>query len=393
MLRDAGSMTILTPVKSRLHRGGILYGQMYSLTKEIVDAARTYPFQNPDLRHLAVDPQLRNGMQSISGKPASCNITDRAYLVSKRRCHYSLADSKQRSFGVREEYRISWGLFQSVLTVRRSLTPEARSTQLPGRPSCLWAVRTPIFVDYVWHNINKFTTGFELIRAQRSGGLTTWEQTKMMDMFLRCLRVAVGGHDYSREGALWWSRRELPQPAGLPRVYYGLGFSQTLEKYGYCWIEPRIDWTLLTFLPDITGSVLFGNGTLHQRFMKYSGHARHFFGLSRCADLGLEWLRQYPGENVISDQIVSWLCHICLQQMRADVLHSIQGDLRPQVRKTILDDHVQFCRKGLSATLVNGMTAVWGNRVSVKSPQEVAQALFCLNDGWQAPVVFDRCPG
>ncbi|KAH7186860.1 hypothetical protein DER44DRAFT_183826 [Fusarium oxysporum] len=68
--------------------------------------------------------------------------------------------------------------------------------------------------------------------------------------------------------------------------------------------------------------------------------------------------------------------------MRADVLHSIQSDLRPNVRTTILDDHVQFCRKGLSAALVNGMTAVSGNRASVKSPQEVAQALFGLNDGW-----------
>jgi hypothetical protein len=50
MLRDAGGMTTLTPLRSRLRRGGILYGQMYNLTKEIIDAARTFPFQNPDLR-------------------------------------------------------------------------------------------------------------------------------------------------------------------------------------------------------------------------------------------------------------------------------------------------------------------------------------------------------
>ncbi|KAH8662656.1 hypothetical protein BGZ61DRAFT_299939, partial [Ilyonectria robusta] len=147
MLRDAGSMTTLTPPSSRLRRGGILYGQMYSLTKEIIDAARTFPFQNPDLRHLALDPQLRN-------------------------------------------------------------------------------VRSHVFVDFVWHNINKFTTGFELVRAQR----------------------------------------ELPQPVGSPQVRHGLGFSQTLEQYGYCWIEPRIDWALLRFLPSITDSVLFGNGTLQQRY-------------------------------------------------------------------------------------------------------------------------------
>ncbi|KAH7140513.1 hypothetical protein B0J13DRAFT_392746, partial [Dactylonectria estremocensis] len=59
MLRDAGGMTTLTPPSSRLCRGGIRYGQMYSLTKEMIDAARTFPFQNPDLRHMALDPQLR----------------------------------------------------------------------------------------------------------------------------------------------------------------------------------------------------------------------------------------------------------------------------------------------------------------------------------------------
>ncbi|KAF4345758.1 hypothetical protein FBEOM_276 [Fusarium beomiforme] len=329
------------------------------------------------------NPQLRNGMQSIGGKPASGkNVTDRAYLASKRRCHYGLTDSKQRSFGVREEYRMSWTLFQSVLAVLRSLTLEARCHQLPGPPSYLWAVRTPVFVDYVWHIINKFTTGFELVLAQCSEGLTTWEQTKMMDMFPQCLRVAVGGYDYSRQGALWWSRRELPQPVDLLRVYHGLGFGRTLEQFGYCWIEPRINWATLKFFPDITDSVVFGNGTLHQRYLKHGGHVRHFFDLSRRADLGLEWLQRYPMGDAITDQIVSWLCHICLQPMRAVVLHSIQSDLRPNVRTTILEDHVQFCRKGLSAALINGMTAVSGNRARVKSPQEVAQALFGLNEGW-----------
>ncbi|KAJ0137720.1 hypothetical protein HZ326_19302 [Fusarium oxysporum f. sp. albedinis] len=346
----AGGMTTLTPPTSRLRRGGILYGQMYSLTKEIVDAARTFPFQNPDLRHLALDPQLRNGVQSIYGKPVSGkDITDRAYLASKRRCHYGLTDSKQRSFGIREEYRISWTLFQSVLTALRSLAPEARSIKLPGSPTHLWAIRSSAFVNFVWHNIYKFTTGFELVQAQCSAGLTTWEQTKIMDMFLRCLRVAVGGHDYSREGAL-------------------------------CTVRPWI-W------PDIRAILLI---------QSYLGMALFINDISNMmAMLG------------ISLTLVA-LCHICLQQMRADVLHSIQGDLRPKVRTTILDDHVQFWRKGLSATLVSGMNAVSGNRASVKSPQEVDQALFGSNDsiaishagrtstqdqGWQAPVAFYRYPG
>lgn len=133
MLRDAGSMTTLTPPGSRLRRGGILYGQMYSLTKEIIDAARTFPFQNPDLRHLALDTELRNCVHHICGKARSANnITERAYLACKRRCHYGFTDSKQRSFGVREEYRISWVLFQSALAVLRSLPSEQLLYQATG---------------------------------------------------------------------------------------------------------------------------------------------------------------------------------------------------------------------------------------------------------------------
>jgi hypothetical protein len=94
----------------------------------------------------------------------------------------------------------------------------------------------------------------------------------MIDMFLSCLRVAAGGHDYYRRGSLWWSRRERPvRSARLMQVQYGLGFSRTLEQYDYCWLEPRIDWARLTFLPDITDFVLFGSGTL-RRHLQCGGH-------------------------------------------------------------------------------------------------------------------------
>ena len=77
-------MTTLTPPESRLRRGGILYSQIYSLTKEIIDAARTYPFQNSDLRHLALDSQPRNGVQSICGNAMSGNPTRLFSLLSCR---------------------------------------------------------------------------------------------------------------------------------------------------------------------------------------------------------------------------------------------------------------------------------------------------------------------
>lgn len=75
--------------------------------------------------------------------------------------------------------------------------------RLLGPLPYLWLVRGPVFVDFVWHNINKFTTSFKLFKARCVLGLTAWEQTKVIDiLFLCCLQVAVGSHNYSRQTAL-----------------------------------------------------------------------------------------------------------------------------------------------------------------------------------------------
>ncbi|KAK9489188.1 hypothetical protein V1508DRAFT_83875 [Lipomyces doorenjongii] len=211
----------------------------------------------------------------------------------------------------------------------------------------------------------------------------------MMDMFLSCLRVAAGGHDYSRRGPLWWSRRErAAQSAGPAQVTYELGFSQTLEQYGYCWIECRIDWARLAFFPDITDFILFGSGTLQRRYLECGGHVQHFFDLTRRADFGLEWLRQYPQENVITNRIMSWLAHLYLRQMRLDVLRAIQREIRPDARSAIVDDQVQFCREGLSAILNGDMTAVTGHRTNFKNnPYQAFRALFGSDDGRKTNVL------
>ncbi|KAJ6064674.1 hypothetical protein N7444_000327 [Penicillium canescens] len=96
------------------------------------------------------------------------------------------------------------------------------------------------------------------------------------------------------------------------------------------------------FFPDITDFVLFGSGTLQRRYLECGGHIQHFFDLTRRADLGLEWLRQYPKEDAITNRILSLLAHLCLQQMRLDILRTIRREIRPDARSAILDNQVQF---------------------------------------------------
>lgn len=94
MLRDAGSLTTLTLVRSCLRRGGVLYGQMYNLIKEIFDVTRIFLFQNPELRQLVLDSQLRNSAQSLR-KVSSWGkaVTERAYFGVYRWCRRLLSQA------------------------------------------------------------------------------------------------------------------------------------------------------------------------------------------------------------------------------------------------------------------------------------------------------------
>jgi hypothetical protein len=115
-----------------------------------------------------------------------------------------------------------------------------------------------------------------------------------MAMFLRCLRFVFGGHALRRESALWWSRRQ--RTVGQPpqqRLWYGLGFCNTLPRYKYCWLEPRLNWNQLTFRSHITDHVLFGNNMLRGQYLRRGGQVRDFFNTTQQLELALQWIEQY----------------------------------------------------------------------------------------------------
>jgi hypothetical protein len=66
----------------------------------------------------------------------------------------------------------------------------------------VWPIRTVVYTNFLYRNVDKFATGFEVVLARCQRDYVTWEQTKIMAMFLRCLRYALNGHQLSRESAL-----------------------------------------------------------------------------------------------------------------------------------------------------------------------------------------------
>jgi hypothetical protein len=157
------------------------------------------------------------------------------------------------------------------------LQSESREEQrvlLYDCPGYARAIKTEVYLNFLWRSADKFATGFEVVLSRCKKELVTWEQTKMMAMFLRCLRFVLGGHELKRESALWWGKRErAPNEESEHRVWYGLGFGNTMGRYTYCWMERRVDWEELKFLPEIKDQVLFGNNTLRGQYLRRGGQS------------------------------------------------------------------------------------------------------------------------
>ncbi|ETN43757.1 uncharacterized protein HMPREF1541_02916 [Cyphellophora europaea CBS 101466] len=272
MLYEAVDFTSLTPPTSRLRRGSLLYSQFYSTTKEPLDAAKHFPFQNTYLRELALGPYLQAAARCIIGSSAQKVVSlEQAYLATKVRYYTALTASRGKAYGTREEHRISWTQFQSLHTFSQVQGPATLPgpSEVSGTLSCIWIIPTLTFFDFAWYNSNKFAAGFKLIRTYTlQQHVTRWEQVKMMDMFLYCLQYAAGSYNYRRASPLWWNHRSIPNrnAQDLETLYYGLSSSVTLPQYSYCWLQPLFNWSCLAFQPGLTNYTLFGTGHLHQNY-------------------------------------------------------------------------------------------------------------------------------
>ena len=84
---------------------------------------------------VGLNPQIRQGARhAAGGHRRGAKILERAYCASKRRTRDALLGSKKKSFGIREEHRISWALFLRLLNRLRLEAPEDLELVLPDSP-------------------------------------------------------------------------------------------------------------------------------------------------------------------------------------------------------------------------------------------------------------------
>jgi hypothetical protein len=389
MLEDAVGLTNRIPKNSRLYRAGLIYDQVYTSWKLSLDATKTYPFQNEVLESMAIDRTILRGAQTAGygGRRGPMDrVVEHAYLSSKERLRISMLDARGKSFGWRHEQRCALPLYEGLhlqLEQDELLCMAPPPVSVP-QPTCIWAVKTSTFLPFVTRQVNKYATGFEFLRARCSTGFITWEQTKMMAMFLRCLRFTVGGHQLSRESALW--KESAESTTGTPattQTWRGLGFQTSLATSGYCWIQPGlIDWTHLCFRTEVTEHILFGNQAMKFAYLKKGGQARDFFHSSMKTELALGWLRHYEDNRMIRDRMLQWLGHLCLQQLRADLFPLLQKEVHEEFWPALRSGDYPLTYKYLGRAYKRGYAVTAGNRSHHKDVKALLKYIWGFDDQW-----------
>ncbi|KAF8446883.1 hypothetical protein BDZ91DRAFT_853647 [Kalaharituber pfeilii] len=248
LLNDVGSMTLEPGKRHPLRFAGLIYSQFYSSTKEILDAAKTYPFADQSLEGLAVDPSLHKEWQREAkhfGCKWSAQKARQTYGSSKLRVAEGLTSALSKSFGVREEHRMTIDLLLQIgkhMEARGLINqPLACPTfqTSPHRYPPFLAIPTHIAIEYLRANVNKFAFGFEYSLVKDGGKTISPAAGQMALMFLQFLRASYQGFPVRRTPGMWI---DISQPNNEP-PRHGMGLQYTLAHRGYGFLQQhKIAW-------------------------------------------------------------------------------------------------------------------------------------------------------
>lgn len=270
MLDNSCDMRIEMSQASLKRKKGWVFSQLYNSFKELADAAKVKPFHNPFLNRLAWDPKVEAMIRHQGkGSAATRNQLRNSYIDSKGRLSQSLNDSMKRSYGVREEHRVTLEFFRRMVQSLGEVDEEQDDEeQLPdvGQASPpYFALSSDSFLTFLTYNVNKFLLAFEWIFTLNRDAAISYEHCKVLAMLLQSLKYCYDTAPIHHEDGLWkdtWSMRR--QKA----VTHGMGIGKTICESGYGWFLPKIDWQTMTFQAHLAESMRYSNTALRETYRK-----------------------------------------------------------------------------------------------------------------------------
>jgi hypothetical protein len=324
MTRDVGNLTITGKKKSMIRKGGLMYSQFYSMNKLQFDAIKHFPWDDGDdtMAMMALDQGYREALRATVGAKAvdmkacrqSYNHCGRRYLLGTRM-------NDDRSWGVREEHRMSLKLVKAINSelhcrgdpeLRR---PESRF-QFYVHPTKL--VNT--FSEVVTLPIASW---YQETLGMAPEGMLGIDRQKLAILQCFLLKNSYGCSLLRQNPILWEKRVWREGEEGGKKI--GLGLKDQIETYGFGWLPNEMfDWKSNNFVKGIAEQFPFPIRVLDKRYQCRRRERATMMGILQEMDqvIGrIQVLGNEDGERRLF--MLSWLATRVMRQYHQDVWEAL----------------------------------------------------------------------
>jgi hypothetical protein len=390
-MRDTTGQTLFAAPHGQESVDGLIYSQFYALIKTPFDTSKAYVFDNDSLENLALDPGYVRSLQQQGGAVTfSKAVCEWAYLHSKKRAHANLVDNRWKSYGIREEHRMSLTMMVEIGEQWREwdLYDDSIDDARPPRPYCV--VPTKDLLAFLYAQINKYCFLFEHTLAHTAQTFSLPE-TMVMVVALRALRFCYSSSMLCRESLLYkdrWEQARGPQTV----VKEGLGMRETMERCGLGWFLPKFNWSTLRLAPPHGENMLVGNLLMHSEYKRRWQAVKDLRDVFVRFNQAEGWYGRYqvkekPG---LLRKWLEYLHVLTMEQFDADVwkamlaAHKRSPELSPEA--VTQGGPVAYCWKSMRELfLVDGVRCpphvVTGNKGRFKQLGDLLPFLFEWDDG------------
>lgn len=169
-----------------------------------------------------------------------------SYLYSKDRTHISLTEGRQRSYGCREEHRVTMSVMDKVCQHWREWEQNSSLGPSRARPPLYYVVLSSDLFGFLYAQVNKYCFLFEHVLSQSNKTLSLSE-TAVMIVALRVLRYCYGGSLTLLQPLLFKDQWEQKKGTVKCTLREGLRMGATIERYRIAWFLPKINWAVARF--------------------------------------------------------------------------------------------------------------------------------------------------
>lgn len=449
-LRDVGGLNLTPPKRSPAYRKGLRYSQWYNVYKELFDAQKTFPFQHKQFTQLAKGNLVQTMVaQGNGGNTKIAAALSASYQHSRLRVANSLVKSQDKPYGARVEHRVGLKLFWAIKDEAEkihnaecdclhtnddgssspagSMFADIRLSRLDiNTPSSLWAIPSATYMAFLAGNFDK------LLRAYETG-IRTADQyvSKERCKVLWVLLVALShfqSADTKRPSVLWPneqesaaakqrrkkkgktkgnpSRREVGEST-LPfqdvdevldtetddtheALSHGLGLAENIEKYGYGWFLPRIDWKEWKILPEYEKTFLAFFADSQKGKGGHLNVARDNLDVIRM--YGKLW-PEYKGHPYAQEIIVECMALAVLRQYRFDIVQHLRKSNNPPNSTLEMEDYdsIKFSWDNVKTSFLKRHVVVRSGG-QVHARDQKTMILWLFGPGLQANITVNGRP-